>query len=170
MVNLRKGHIYCILMVKFKQKGGEKMRKLILLVVCLTMTAFVSGAMAQQKAEPQKPAEKAAPAPAPTTPAQVPAVPAPAPEKAQEIKIEKFSGTVEKVDVAANAVIVKDKKGDKTFVINDKTMVTKGKDSLKPADLKKGMNVSVSYKMEGDKMMATDIKAAAPKAPKKEKK
>ncbi len=133
------------------------MKKLILLVGLLTLVAFVSGTMAQQK-----------PAPAPAKPAAAPAPAAPA--KEEKPKIEKFSGVIEKADEMAKAIVVKDKKGEKTFATDDKTKITKGKDTLAFADLKKGMNVSVEYKKDGDKMVAVAIKASAPKAAPAEKK
>ena len=129
------------------------MKKLILLVTLLTLVAFVSGALAQPK-----PAEKPAPAPAPA-----------APEKP---KLEKFSGAIEKVDEVAKTFEVKQKvkKEEKTlaFAIDDKTKITKGKETLSFADLKKGMHVSIEYKKDGDKNVAVAIKVAATKArPKK---
>ncbi len=135
------------------------MKKMILLVVVLTLVAFVSGVMAQPKPAPAKPASTAAPAPAP--------------KAAAPAKVEKFSGTIEKVDEMAKAIEVKGKvkKEEKalTFATDDKTKITKGKDTLSFADLKKGMNASVEYKKDGDKMVAVAIKVAAPKAaPKKE--
>jgi len=135
------------------------MKKMIFLVTLLTLLAFVSGAMAQQKPAPAKPAATPAPAPKPA-----------APEKP---KLEKFSGVIEKVDEMAKAIEVKGKvkKEEKTltFATDDKTKITRGKDTLSFADLKKGMNVSVEYKKVGDKMIAVAIKVAAPKAaPKKE--
>ena len=136
------------------------MKKLILLVALLTLAVFVSGVMAQQKPSPApaKPAGTAAPAPAP----------APAPEK--PMKMEKFSGTVEKMDEAAKSVVVKAKKHEKTFMVDDKTKITKGGKEMPFADLKNGMNVSGEYKKDGDKMVAATIKAAAPKAAPAEKK
>ncbi len=130
------------------------MKKLILLVALLTLVVFVSGVMAQQKPAPAKPAGTAAPAPA-----------APAPEK--PMKMEKFSGTVEKVDEAAKVVEVKMKKKTMSFAIDDQTKISKAKKEMSFADVKKGMHVSVEYKKEGDKMMATAIKMSAPKATKK---
>jgi hypothetical protein len=123
------------------------MKKLILVVALLTMVAFVSGVMAQGKP---------APAPAPAA--------APAPEK--PAKVEKYAGTVDKVDEAAKAIVIKGKKSEKTIVIDDKTKITKGGKEMAFADLKMGMNVSVEYKKDGDKMVATAVKAAAPKAAK----
>jgi len=133
------------------------MKKMILLVVMLTLVAFVSGVMAQQKPAPEKPA----------------AAPAPAPKPAAPAKLEKFSGAIENVNEMAKAIEVKGKvkKEEKalTFATDDKTKITKGKETLSFADLKKGMNISVEYKKDGDKMVAAVIKVSAPKAaPKKE--
>jgi hypothetical protein len=133
------------------------MKKMIFLVPLLTLVVFASGVMAAT------PTPKPAPAPAP----------APAPEKPKPVKIEKFSGVIDKVDEMAKAIDVKGKvkKEDKTltFATDDKTKITRGKDTLSFADLKKGMNASVDYKKDGDKMTAVAIKLAAPKAaPKKE--
>jgi len=135
------------------------MKKIIVLAAILTLVAFVSGVMAQPKPAPEKPAAAPAPAPKPG-----------APEKP---KLEKFSGAIEKIDAMAKAIDVKGKvkKEDKTltFATDDKTKITRGKDKLSFADLKKGMNVSVEYQKVGDKMTAVAIKVAVPKvAPKKE--
>ena len=132
------------------------MKKLILLVTLLTLAVFVSGVMAQQNPAPAKPAGTAAPAPA-----------APAAEK--PAKVEKFSGTVEKVDDATKMVEVKMKKKTMNFATDDQTKITKAGKGMSFADVKKGMHVTVEYKKEGDKMIATAIKASAPKAAKKEK-
>jgi Cu/Ag efflux protein CusF len=116
------------------------MKKMILLVVMLTLVAFVSGVMAQQK-----PAPAAAPA-----------------------KTEKFSGAIKNVDAMAKSIVVAKGKESKTFVADEKTKITKGKEALKFEDLKAGMNVSVGYNKEMDKNVAVTIKASAPKAaPKK---
>ena len=134
------------------------MKKLTWLVVMVTVVAFASMALAQAPAKP------AAPAPAPAKPAGTPA-PAPAPAK-----VEKFSGTIDNVDEMAKAIVVKSKKEEKAFAVDDKTKISKGKDTISFADLKKGMSVSVEYTKAGDKMTAVSIKAAAPKAAPKEKK
>jgi len=137
------------------------MKKVILVVALLTMVAFVSGVMAQTKPAPApaKPAGTAAPAAAPEKPA-----------KAEKMaKTEKFSGTVEKVDEMAKTVVVKGKKGDMTFAV-DAAKITKGGKDMPLSDLKSGMSVSIEYKKEGDKMMASSVKASAPKAAKSEKK
>ncbi len=128
------------------------MKKTILFVVVLTLAAFVSGAIA---AAPQK-AETPAPAPA------APATTAPA-------KMEKFSGAVKGVDAMAKSIAVAKGKVEKSFVVTADTKITKGKEALKLEDLKAGMNVAVEYKKDGDKLIASSIKAAAPKASTKAK-
>ncbi len=57
-----------------------------------------------------------------------------------------------------------------TFATDDKTKIQKAGKDVPFADLKKDMQVSVETKKEGEKMIATMIKVAAPKtAPKKGK-
>lgn len=127
------------------------MKKTILLVVMLTLVAFVSGAIA---AAPPKAATTAPAAPATTKPVKM--------EK------EKFSGAIKSVDAMAKSVVVAKAKVEKTFVVTADTKITKGKEALKFEDLKAGMNVSVEYKKEMDKMIAGAIKVSVPKAsPKK---
>jgi Na+-transporting methylmalonyl-CoA/oxaloacetate decarboxylase gamma subunit len=135
------------------------MKKMILLVVLLTLVAFVSGVMAATPAPAPKPAASPAPAPKPVAP--------------EKTKLEKFSGAIEKTDEMVKAIDVKGKvkKEEKTltFATDDKTKITRGKDTLSFADLKKGMSASVEYQKVGDKMTAVAIKVAVPKAaPKKE--
>jgi len=134
------------------------MKKAILLIALMTVVAFTSGVMAQQKPAPAQPA---------TTQAKPAATPTPVPAK-----VEKFSGMVGKVDEMAKAIVVKGKvkKEEKTltFATDDKTKIQKAGKDVPFADLKKDMQVSVEYKKEGEKMIATMIKVAAPKAaPKK---
>ena len=126
------------------------MKKLILLVALITMVAFVSGAMAQPK-----------PAPVPTP------APAPAPEKPAKMKTS--SGTIRMVDEAAKMVDVKKGKKTMSFDIDDQTKITKSGKEISLADLKKGMRVSIEYEKEGDRMIATTIKASSHKAAKKAK-
>lgn len=135
------------------------MKRVSLLVALLTLMAFVSVGLAQQTKPAPTPAPAPAPAPAPTA----------KPAEAAPAKLEKFNGAISKVDEATKTVVVKTKKEEKTFVIDERTKITKGKDTLTLADLKPGMNVSVEYKKEGDKLIASAIKVAVPKAaPKKE--
>jgi len=128
------------------------MKKSILLVVLLTLIAFVSGAIA---AAPPK-AAGTAPAPA-------------APASTKPAKMEKFSGEVKSVDAMAKTVVVAKGKEEKTFATDDKTKIMKGKGALKLEDLKEGMNVTIEYKTEMGKMTAASIKASAPKAAPKKK-
>jgi Cu/Ag efflux protein CusF len=126
------------------------MKKTILLVVLLTLVAFVSGAIATA---PPKATTPAPAAPATTAP----------------VKLEKFSGDIKSVDAVAKSIVVAKGKVEKTFVVNDETKITKGKDTLSFADLKAGMNVALEYKKDGDKLIAVTIKVSAPKAAPKAK-
>ncbi len=122
------------------------MKKTILLVVMVTLVAFVSGAIA---AAPPKGATTA-PAPA--------AAPA----------LEKFGGEIKNVDAMAKSIVVAKGKVEKAFVVTADTKITKGKEALKFEDLKAGLRVNVEYKKDMDKMIAGAIKVATPKAaPKK---
>ena len=126
------------------------MKKTILLVVLLTLVAFVSGAIATA---PPKATTPAPAAPATTAP----------------VKLEKFTGDIKSVDAVAKSIVVVKGKDSKTFIVDDKTKITKGKDALTFADLKAGMNVALEHKKDGDKLIAVTIKVAAPKAAPKAK-
>ena len=128
------------------------MKKSILLVVLLTLVAFVSGAIA---AAPPK-AAGTAPAPA-------------APASTKPAKAEKFAGEIKSVDAMAKSIVVAKGKEEKTFAIDDKTKIMKGKEALKFEDLKAGSAVSIEYKKDGDKNIASAIKVSAPKAAPKKK-
>ena len=105
---------------------------LISIFVLAVSVAFVSGVMAGQK-----------PAPQATT--------------AQETKLEKFSGVVEKVDEATKDVLVQFHKEKLTFSMGDHTKIMEGKKELPFNDLKKGMWASVGYKKEGNQLLAQSI-------------
>ena len=116
---------------------------LTVLVALLTMTAFAGGVMAQGQTKP--------------------AAPAPEKQKATESKPEKkeavpqamkASGTVAAYE-AGKLIRVKDK--DKEIAFDLTT------DSKVKGDVKNGANVTVMYKKDGDKMVATDITVAAEK-------
>jgi hypothetical protein len=126
------------------------MKKTILLVVMLSLVAFVSGAIA---AAPPKAATTAPAAAATTAPA----------------KLDKFSGEIKNVDAMAKSIVVANKsKVEKAFVVTADTKITKGKEALKFEDLKAGLQVTVESKKEMDKMIAVTIKVSTPKAaPKK---
>ncbi len=123
------------------------MKKTILLVGLIVLTAFVSGVMAQGK------------------PATTPAPAAPASTKsAPPAKLEKFSGTIKSMDAMAKIIVVAKGKTEKTFVIDESTKITKGKDTVALADLKAGLDVAIEAKKEGDKLIASTIQVSAPKA------
>ena len=130
------------------------MKKAILLVVLLTLMAFVSGTIA------------AAPPKAATTPA--PAAPA-STKPAPPAKLEKFTGDIKSVDAMAKSIVVAKAKEEKTFVVTADSKIIKSKETLKFEDLKAGMNVVVGYKKDGEKLIAAIIKVSAPKAPPKAK-
>ncbi len=106
--------------------------------VLLTSVAFISGVMAQQST---------------TTPPATQSAPS-APAKA---KMQKFSGTVEKVDEAAKEIVVKKGSDEKTFSLGDQTKFMQGKKELTFSALKKGEHVSVRYRMEGSKLTAERV-------------
>ena len=120
------------------------MKKTILmsLVALAVSVAFVSGVMAEQK-----------PAPQATT--------------AQETKLEKLCGVVEKVDEATKDVLVQFHKEKMTFSMGDHTKIMEGKKEMPFSDLKKGMWASVGYKKEGNKLLAESMLVSMPKMPAK---
>jgi hypothetical protein len=114
------------------------------------MVAFVGGVVAQ---------EKKAPAPAP-------AAPAPAPEKAKAEKPKapkamKATGVIAAYE-AGKMIKVKGKK-DKEWTFGVAA------DAKIKGEPKEGANVTVMYKKDGDKMVATSISVAAAKKPKAKK-
>ena len=60
-------------------------------------------------------------------------------------------------------------KEEKTFTIDDKTKIIKGKEALKLQDLKAGMKVIIEYKKDADKNVATAIRVSHPQAGPKKK-
>ena len=93
-------------------------------------------------------AEQKVPAPAAATPAP---------------SYEKYSGVVERVDVAKKNFSVKNGKEEMTFSWTDKTKITEGKKTLSFTDLKKGQEVAVEYKVKGNKSVAQMVSVSAPK-------
>jgi Cu/Ag efflux protein CusF len=122
---------------------------LILMVALLTLIAFTGGAMAQAPAKTEKPAaapEKAAPAPA----AEKPKV-----EKPKVAKSMKASGTVAAYEEGKMITVKGAKNKEWTF---DVTPDTKMK-----GEIKEGAKVTVTYKKEGNKMVASAISVAKAK-------
>ena len=120
--------------------------------------ALIAGLVACSFAVAQDAATTAAP-----TASTEKAAPAPKAKKAEMTK--SVMGTVVSVDAIANTIIVKAKKADDTISTTDKTVVMpKGKTV---ADLKADDKVTVSYKTEDGKMVATKIVLAPAKKAKK---
>ncbi len=89
--------------------------------------------------------------------------PAPQATTAQETKMEKFSGVVEKVDQANKDVLVEFHKEKMTFSFDDHTKILEGKKEMPFTDLKKGMWASVQYKKEGNKLLAESMHVSTSK-------
>ena len=127
-------------------------RILIVLVALVAMVAFVGGAVAQ---------EKKAPAPVPAAPAAEKAKA----EKPKAPKAMKASGTIAAYEAGKMIKVKGAKDKDWSFDI--------APDAKVKGEAKQGAKVTVMYKKDGDKMVATSISVAAakkPKAPKEEKK
>ncbi len=93
--------------------------------------------------------------------------PAPQTTNAQETKLEKFSGVVEKVDQANKDVLVEFHKEKMTFSLDDHAKILEGKKEMPFSDLKKGMWAFVQYKKEGDQLLAESMHVSMSKMPAK---
>lgn len=121
------------------------MKKLFtIMIAVLTVVAFAGSVMAQAPApaKPAEPAKAAAPADKPKA------------EKKEAPKALKFAGSVAGYE-AGKMIKVKGKDKEMAF---DLTGDTKMKGAVK-----EGARVTVMYKKDGDKMVATSIAAAAEK-------
>lgn len=125
-------------------------RILVITVALFAAIAFVSVALAQAPAKTEKPAAPAAPAPAPAPEKAKAEKP-----KAEKPKAMKFAGAVAAYE-AGKMIKVKGAK-DKEMAF-DVTGDTKMK-----GEVKEGAKVTVMYKKDGDKMVATSISVAAEK-------
>ena len=138
------------------EKEMKKMKRmLIVMVALLAMIAFASGVIAQAPAKTEQPATPAAPAPAP-------AAEKPKMEKPKAAKPMRFWGTVAAYEAGKSITVKGAKNKEMAFDVTADTKV-KG-------EVKEGTKVSVMYKKEGDKMIATSISVAPPhkkKAPPK---
>jgi Na+-transporting methylmalonyl-CoA/oxaloacetate decarboxylase gamma subunit len=121
-------------------------KALIVLIALLTAVAFVSGVIAQEKkAEPPAPAAEKAKA-----------------EKPKAPKAMRASGIVSDYQAGKMIKMKGAKEKEWTFDI--------GPDAKVKGEPKEGAKVTVMYKKEGDKMIATAISVAAGKKAKAEKK
>ena len=124
------------------------MKKLfVIMIAMLTMVAFAGSVMAQTPAKPAEPAKPAA------APAEKPKTDKP---KAAP-KAMNFSGAVSGFE-AGKMIKVKGKDKEMTFDVTGDTKIGKG-------EVKEGANVRVTYKKDGDKMIATAINVLAEKKP-----
>jgi hypothetical protein len=134
------------------------MKKVLVVVFALLISvAFVSTGFAQgtKVGTETKPAEKG-PAPKDTgVPSAVKADPALA---AGAAKAKMFKGEVVKFDEAAKTLVVKDKKGEKTFDVS----LAKNMPAVKAGD-----KVSFNYMEKDGKLMAGNFQKAGAKAPAK---
>jgi len=136
------------------------MKKVLMVVVALlAMVAFVSGVVAQDK-----------PAAAEKPKAEKPKADKPKADKPKAPKAMSASGAVASYE-AGKTIKVKVKDKEMEFAIAGDAKVGKG-------DIKEGAKVKVTYKKDGDKMVATAISLVPekkagekkPKAKKEEKK
>ncbi len=123
-------------------------RVLILMVAILAMVAFVSTVVAQEKKAPAPEKAKV------EKPAKA--------EKAKAPKAMRASGTVAAYEAGKSLKIKGAKDKEMAFDV--------AADAKTKGDIKEGAKVTVMYKKDGDKMVATSITASAPKKAKAEKK
>ena len=116
-------------------------RALVVLVAMVALVGFGSGVMAQTPPKAEKPAAPAGEKP-----------------KADKPKLMKFTGAVAGYE-AGKMIKVKAKDKEMTFDVTGDTKM-KG-------ELKEGAKATVTYKKDGDKMIATAITISAGKPPKK---
>jgi len=126
-------------------------KNVIIFVALLTLSTFVGLAMAQTPAKPTAPAVTDKPS---VSAAEKPKTEGPKVEKKETPKAIRVSGTVAAYE-AGKMIKVKGKDKEMAFDLTGDTRV-KG-------DVKDGARVTVMYKKEGDKMIATAITVVAEK-------
>ncbi len=126
------------------------MKTLLSLALALALSgALVVGALAQQTQAPA-----GSPSQAPMGSSQQPM------KSTSHEKLQKFMGTVERVDEAKKEIMVKKDGGkEMTFTWGDQTKFMEGKKDVSFSDLKEGMKVTVQYRREGDKFFAEKVNA-----------
>ena len=87
------------------------------------------------------------------------------PSAPAEVKIRQFNGKVVSLDLEAQRLVVKNRKGESAFVLTSKTAYKKGRSAVQPAALKPGMKVLVRYHEQEDQRIAGQVTITA--APKK---
>jgi hypothetical protein len=143
------------------------MKKLTLVLCVVVAMAFVGMVFAQTATPPQK---QTPPQPTKTvekvqTPAQpakpMPKAPVAKPAEGKKVKMteKRMMGVVVSVDAVANTIVVKHpKRGESTFEATPTTKITVAGKEAKLADIMKDSKVTVAYKWEGKKKVATAIK------------
>jgi Cu/Ag efflux protein CusF len=120
---------------------------LLIVVAMMTMVAFSSVALAEQK---------------PSATSSTPGAPA------QESKLERFSGVIGKVDLGGKSLTVKMKNEDRTFALGDQSKIFEGTREVALNDLKPGMKASVEYKKMGNRWVADSVRVTPPTMSKRE--
>jgi Cu/Ag efflux protein CusF len=75
--------------------------------------------------------------------------------------VRHHEGSVKAVDPTAGTLTVAEKEGEATVSVSEKTLIKKGKESLKLSGLKPGDEVTVHYVKEGGKDVARDVTVKA---------
>jgi hypothetical protein len=86
-------------------------------------------------------------------------------QKPKQVEATKLHGTVVSVDAIANTVTLKLKTGEETLAVDKAAKIKAEGKEIKLADVKKESKVSVHYKMEAGKKVATSIFVISEKAP-----
>jgi hypothetical protein len=103
-----------------------------------------------------------------TTGSAEPAAAAPAAKPAKaKTAAPKVSGTIVAVDAVANTIIIKAKTAEDTLTTDANTKIMSSGKAITLADLKTDEKVSITYKVEAEKKLATMVKVIPPPAPKK---
>ena len=120
------------------------MRDFLAMVLAVLLIGGVAG-MASAANHGAAPVKKAAKPPA---------------EKAAKLAAEKTRrhvGTVKAVDAAGKTLTVEEKSGEATVAVTEKTIIKRGKDTVKLEDLRAGDQVTVVYSEQDGKQMARSI-------------
>lgn len=132
----------------------------LLVVLAFSGLAFSQGTMTDTTkpatAEPAKSAPVTPEAKAPVT--KAPEAKAAEKPKAKAPAAHQFMGSVVSVDTTANTLVVKGKKGDVTFEVAPKAKIKVGAKAVTLGELAVGSKVTVIYKEEGGKKVATAIR------------
>jgi len=124
------------------------MKKGILILTVLTAVLFVTAIYAQEAAKPAAPATPATP----VAPAKAPV------KKAVKKAAPAIVGEVVSVDATGNTITVKDKAGNsETLTLDAKATIKKAGKAISLSEISTGEKVTVRYRTEADKKIATSI-------------